>query len=57
MEDDSICLTVARSRAQMRTRATLRERGRRMAVLTNDPGFALVAMGSWQDSRGCVAAA
>ena len=57
MENDSICLTVARSRAQMRTRATLRERGRRTAALTNDPGSALVAMGSRQDSRRCVAAA
>ena len=57
MGNDSICLTVARSRAQMRTRATLRERGRRTAALTNDPGSALVAMGSRQDSRRCVAAA
>ena len=56
MGNDSICLTVARSCAQRRTRATLRERGRRMAALTNDPGFALVAMGSRQDSCGWVAA-
>ena len=57
MGNDSICLTVARSRAQRRTRPTLRERGRRMAALTNDPGSVLVAMGSRQDSRRCVAAA
>jgi hypothetical protein len=56
MGNDSICLTVARSRAQMRTRATLPERGRRTAALTNNPRSALVAMGSRQDSRRCVAA-